>query len=466
MKEIKKSVCLFCSLGCGLACRVVGREAVAIDYDRENPVNKGSLCPRGYYNFELLNHPARLTVPSVRGNPASFSEAFSFVRRELDLLDPGAVAIVVSPLASLEDGGAAAALAAKLKTRYLCVGGELADDDAGLGAAWRLAEDHPATLEDIENSDQLLIIGDVLTRSPVLSRRINAVKAKRGKITVVDPHRSHTAWFADKHLTLKPGMEAVFAAALVRMLSGAGEGELSDLANKIGLPIESLREVAADFSSAAAGTVIVVPSANKRRNDLLTYFVRVFAGLADKKWIVFYGGGNTIGLNALFNDQQPGRAHYYELAKKLKQGVIQGLILLGEDLSDLERFAPKLLIGSRFFPPKFKNGVCFPQASHLELEGSYLFSGSRNSRALPMVPAAGGRGIAALLAELFDLDVEAAKKQAAETAANMVGEIFDLGTVINEGTKLEPLPDYPVENVTHFAGNDLAKNFFWYRAKG
>lgn len=103
--EIKKSVCLFCSLGCGLAGRVAGRELAAIDYDRENPVNKGALCPRGYYNFELLNHPARLTAPSVRGNQASFSEAFSFIRRELSSLDTSAVAVVVSPLASLEDGG-------------------------------------------------------------------------------------------------------------------------------------------------------------------------------------------------------------------------------------------------------------------------------------------------------------------------------------------------------------------------
>lgn len=462
--EQKKSVCLFCSLGCGLACRVEGREAVAIDYDRENPVNKGSLCPRGYYNFELLNHPARLTAPTVRGNQATFSEAFSFVRRELNLLDPSAIAIVVSPLASLEDGGLAAALAAKLKTRFLCVGGALADDDSSLGATWRLAADHQATLDDIENSDQLLIIGDLLTRTPVLSRRINAVKGKKGsKITVVDPHRSHTAWFATKHLAIKPGMEAVFAAALVMTLNGAEENKIADLADKIGLPIEDLKTVAADFSGPAAGTVIVVPSANKRRNDLLTYFVRIFTGLAKKKWIVFYEGGNAVGLNALFNAQQANRAHYYELVKKLKLGAIQGMFLFGEDLTDLERYAPKFLVSSRYFQPKATSDVCFPQASSLELEGSYLFSGNRKESVLPIVPPAGGRGIATILAELFDL--EAAVKPG-EITANLAGEIFDLETVINEAAKIEPLPDYPAENVAHYASNDLAKKFFWFRSKG
>src|SRR3989339_781027 len=92
---VKKSVCLFCSLGCGLACRVEGREAVAIDYDRNNPVNLGALCPRGYYNYELLNHPGRLTSPSVGGEDGSWGEAASKVRRELQGIDPGSIGIVV-----------------------------------------------------------------------------------------------------------------------------------------------------------------------------------------------------------------------------------------------------------------------------------------------------------------------------------------------------------------------------------
>ena len=463
---VKKSVCLFCSLGCGLACRVEGREAVAIDYDRNNPVNLGALCPRGYYNYELLNHPGRLTSPSVGGEDGSWGEAASKVRRELQGIDPGSIGIVVSPLMSLEEGAIAAALAEKLKTRYLCVGGGLADNYAAVGASWRLAEDHPATLEEIETSDRLLIIGDILTRTPVLSRRINAVKAKKGsRIIVVDPHRSHAAWFASRHITLKSGMEVLFAAALVKLLSGADEAELAALTDKIGVPMSALKETAADLFGPEPGTVIVVPSPNRRRNDLLIYFVRILAGLTNKKWISFHEGGNIVGLNALFDGRHPGRARYFELIKKLKQGAIQGLFLLGEDLSDLESVAPKLLIKSRFFKSKLsREAICFPQASHLELAGSYIFSGNRRENALPLVPAAGGRDLAAWLAEIFELDVEGARHQAADTAVKMAGELFDLETVMNEAAKIEPMPDCQVENVTNFAGNELASNFFWYRA--
>ncbi len=40
-------------------------QITAIDYDKENPVNAGSLCPRGHYNFELLNHPEKTDEPII-----------------------------------------------------------------------------------------------------------------------------------------------------------------------------------------------------------------------------------------------------------------------------------------------------------------------------------------------------------------------------------------------------------------
>ena len=78
MVEKRNTICLFCSLGCGVAFRTSNDLVTAIDYDKENPVNLGSLCPRGYYNFELINHPQRLMYPQIGKNKVSWNEAVSF----------------------------------------------------------------------------------------------------------------------------------------------------------------------------------------------------------------------------------------------------------------------------------------------------------------------------------------------------------------------------------------------------
>ena len=77
------------------------------------------------------------------------------------------------------------------------------------------------TVEEIEQADTLLIVGDILTRSPVLSHRINKVKyGKRGnKVIVIDPNQSHTSWFATTHLKLNHGTEAPLLAALIKIIS-------------------------------------------------------------------------------------------------------------------------------------------------------------------------------------------------------------------------------------------------------
>lgn len=468
---VKRSVCLFCSLGCGLAYRVSGREAEAIDYDRDNQVNKGALCPRGYYNYELLNHPGRLTQPSIGGIGVSWGEAFSRVRRELQGIDPGSIGIVVSPLASLEEASGAAALAVSLGTKQICAGGDPADQDAYLGSTWQVSEDRPGELADVEASEYILIIGDILTRSPVLSKRINNVKyGKKGaRIVVIDPNRSHAAWFATEHLKNKPGSEAILLAALIGLLKRKDEAEILPLIEKIGVPIDVLKRVSEELAAATAGTVIVSPGVNKKRNDLVVYFARVLAGLAaNKKWLVFYSGGDTIGVNAAIDAFCPGHAPYHELKKKLDQGAIQGIFLLGEDLSDLEPLVggAKLVVRTRYFPAKKNNAeeVIFPLASHLETQGRYIFSGSRLVEAGAVVEPAGGKSNLVMLGELFDLEVEALVSRVNEVKPGQNRELFDLEKVIAEVGKIGPAGEILPEEITHFAGNDLAKNFFWYRA--
>jgi formate dehydrogenase alpha subunit len=67
MREVK-SICTYCGVGCGIQLGVRGDKIVSVQGDRENPVNKGSLCVKGRYGFKFINHPERLTTPLVKKN--------------------------------------------------------------------------------------------------------------------------------------------------------------------------------------------------------------------------------------------------------------------------------------------------------------------------------------------------------------------------------------------------------------
>ena len=167
---VKKSICLFCSLGCGVAFRTAGEHVLAIDYDKENPINGGSLCPRGNYNFELLNHPQRLTEPMIGRKKVSWSEAISFLGRRLKEFDPGSIGIFLSSISSNEDAYLAAKLAKLLGIKNISAAGDPADLEAYQGYKGDVSGSALSGVEEIGKGSALLIIGDILARSPVLSR--------------------------------------------------------------------------------------------------------------------------------------------------------------------------------------------------------------------------------------------------------------------------------------------------------
>ena len=71
MAMVKKSKCLFCSLGCEVAFEAYLDEALSLEYG-ERTSGTGTLCSKGNYLLELINHPMRLTDPKIAGKPVEY----------------------------------------------------------------------------------------------------------------------------------------------------------------------------------------------------------------------------------------------------------------------------------------------------------------------------------------------------------------------------------------------------------
>lgn len=84
--EIEKvrTTCTYCGVGCQLDLNVLNGKIVKVTGNSEyGEPNHGSLCVKGRFGMDFVNHPDRLTTPLIRKNgeleEATWDEAYDFI---------------------------------------------------------------------------------------------------------------------------------------------------------------------------------------------------------------------------------------------------------------------------------------------------------------------------------------------------------------------------------------------------
>ena len=105
-----KAPCRFCGTGCGVLVGVLDGKVVAVQGDRQAPVNKGLLCVKGYHAGAALYGKDRLTRPLIRKNgelqTASWDEAIDLIAGRI-MKDPSRFAFYGSGQWTIPEGYAA-----------------------------------------------------------------------------------------------------------------------------------------------------------------------------------------------------------------------------------------------------------------------------------------------------------------------------------------------------------------------
>ena len=73
MAKTGKVICPYCGTGCQVELHVennVIRSALGV---HDNPVNQGNLCLKGFYGWDYVGAPDRLTKPLIRKKDGVFS---------------------------------------------------------------------------------------------------------------------------------------------------------------------------------------------------------------------------------------------------------------------------------------------------------------------------------------------------------------------------------------------------------
>lgn len=226
-----KSVCRFCGVGCGVMLGVKNGKAFAVKGDKENTINSGLLCVKGFYLHKIITANNRLMTPLIRRNGklerASWDEATEYVANKFKEIrekhGPDALAFYGSGQAETEE----TYIANKLFKG--CIGTNNVEGNPRLcmasavgGYLTSFGADEPVgTYDDIDATDMFFLIGSNTAEAhPVLYDRLVSRKRKNPnvKVVIIDPRKTPTNKIADLHLQVKPGYDLAIMNAIAKIL--------------------------------------------------------------------------------------------------------------------------------------------------------------------------------------------------------------------------------------------------------
>ncbi len=300
--------CPLCEATCGLAIEVEGGRVTRIRGDEDDVFSRGYVCPKGATLKDLHEDPDWLKAPLLgRGaspREASFDEAFAEVERRLRPIieehgrDAVAVYLGNPNVHNIAGGIYVRPLIKALGTKNVFSASTVDQMPRHVSSGLLYGGPGIIPVPDIDRTDLLVMLGanplesnGSLCTAPDFPGRLKALRARGGRLVVIDPKRTRTAELADVHLAIRPGTDVQLLLALAHVLVEEGRVRLGAAEGHVeGLP---------DLERALAAWT---PERAAEATGIAAATIRELAGsLADAERAVVYGriGTNTVRYGAL-----------------------------------------------------------------------------------------------------------------------------------------------------------------------
>jgi len=273
--------CPLCEAGCGLEITLRGDEVVRIRGDRDDVFSHGYLCPKGSTLKQLRDDPDRLRAPLVKRSgrfvETTWDDAFAEIEHRLvPLIEAHGRDSVAVYLGNPSAHSLGALLFGRfalraLGTRNLFSAGTVDQRPKEISSGLLFGLPLTIPVPDVDRTNYLLVLGanpytsnGSLATAPDWPGRLEALRARGGRLVVVDPRRSRTAEAADEHVSIRPGTDAFFLMAMVHTLFDEGLVELGRASGLVN-GLDDIERLAKTFSPEAVAARTGVDAATTRR---------------------------------------------------------------------------------------------------------------------------------------------------------------------------------------------------------
>jgi anaerobic selenocysteine-containing dehydrogenase len=257
-------ICPLCEACCGLDVHTQGGRVTAIRGAEHDVFSRGYLCPKGVALKDLHEDPDRLRRPLVKRHgrfvEVGWDEAFDEVERRLLPIvqrdGPDAVALSVGNPSAHKAGLLLyfARLAKALGTKNVYSASTLDQMPKQLSSGWMFGHWLSIPVPDLARTDLLVVLGGnplasngSLWTVPDFRGKAKALRARGGRLVVIDPRRTETAAVADAHHAIRPGGDVFLLAAMVNTLFAEGRVRPGRLAEHLN-GLDALRDAVAPFT--------------------------------------------------------------------------------------------------------------------------------------------------------------------------------------------------------------------------
>jgi predicted molibdopterin-dependent oxidoreductase YjgC len=230
---VTKSVCGFCSTGCGLNIHMRDGVAINVTPDHDYPVNTGMACPKGWESLRVLDSHDRATTPLLRQangklQPIDWGEAATTFCDRFKAIQgkygSDSVAFISTGQIATEEMFFLGCLT-KFGMGVLHGDGNTRQCMATSAVAYKQAfgfDAPPFTYADLEQSDVLVFVGaNPCLAHPIIWQRV-LQNPNDPTLIVIDPRKTETAMAADEHLALLPKSDLTLLYGLANLLIEAG----------------------------------------------------------------------------------------------------------------------------------------------------------------------------------------------------------------------------------------------------
>ena len=279
-ETVHHRICPFCEACCGLEITVAEGRVKRIRGHAADVFSHGYLCPKGVALKDLHEDSDRLRKPLIKRNgrfeEATWDEAFAEIERRLPPIiakhgvDSVALTLgnpIVHKLALLLY---APRLGRALGSKNVFSASTLDQMPKHLSCGLMFGDFLSIPVPDIERTDFLLMLGanpmvsnGSLWTVPNFRDKAKALRARGGRLVVVDPRRTETADVADEHIFIRPGGDAFLLLGMVHTLVAEKLVRIGRLAEHVA-GVEVLESAVAGFAAEKVSPRCGIPAETVR----------------------------------------------------------------------------------------------------------------------------------------------------------------------------------------------------------
>ena len=232
----KYRTCPLCEATCGLEVTVeispTGPCVTRIRGDRDDVFSHGYICPKGSTLRQLHEDPDRLRRPLVKRNgehvEVEWAEAWDEIAGRLtEIIEQHGREAIATYLGNPGAHNMAPmmynrALLQALGTNRRFSASTVDQMPKQVAAGYMFGTPVSVPVPDLDHTDYVLMLGanpyasnGSLCTAPDFPGRLEALRARGGRLVVVDPRRSRTVEEADEWVAIRPGTDAHLLMAIV-----------------------------------------------------------------------------------------------------------------------------------------------------------------------------------------------------------------------------------------------------------